>query len=185
MKLSRKSFLKSSAVITGGAMLGTNKLLASLMREDNRLQNIRNNYGVYTEKGGSIGWYIDDDALVVVDTQFPDSAKNFPDLVRKKTARKIDIVFNTHHHADHTSGNVFLRDHTEKIVAQENCPVLQRKRNAKPGEEDKLVYADTTFKKDYSANLGKETVNASYFTHAHYRRTIWIGTNTSIIFKCI
>ena len=132
MKLSRKSFLKSSAVITCGALLSGNKLLASLMREDNRLQNIRNNYGVYTEKGGSIGWYIDDDALIVVDTQFPDSAKNFLDLVRKKTARKIDIVFNTHHHADHTSGNVFLRNHTEKIVAQQNCPVLQRKRNAKP-----------------------------------------------------
>lgn len=167
MKLTRKSFLRTSAIVTGGALLSGNKLLASLMQEDNKLQIIRGNYGVYTEKGGSIGWYIDDDALIVVDTQFPDSAKNFLDLLRKKTDRKIDIVFNTHHHGDHTSGNVFLREHTEKIVAQENCPVLQRKRNAKPGEEDKLVYADTTFGSAYEADLGGETIIAFHLVPAH------------------
>jgi glyoxylase-like metal-dependent hydrolase (beta-lactamase superfamily II) len=167
MKLTRKSFLKTSALIAGGAALSGNKLLASLLQDDKRLQIIRDNYGIYTEKGGSIGWYINDDALIVVDTQFTDTAKNFLDLVRKNTERKIDIVFNTHHHADHTSGNVFLREHTEKIVAHENCPVLQRKRNAKPGEEDKLVYADTTFKDNFKTDLGSEVVNAFHLIPAH------------------
>jgi len=167
MKLTRKSFLKTSAIISGGALLSGNKLLASLMREDKRLQIIRGNYGVYTEKGGSIGWYIDDNALIVVDTQFPDSAKNFLDLIREKTKRKIDIVFNTHHHGDHTSGNVFLSGHTEKIVAQENCPVLQKKRNAEPGKEDELVYANTTFKDNLSFDLGNEVLNAFHIKPAH------------------
>lgn len=167
MKLSRKSFLKTSAVITGGALFSGNKLLASLIQEDNRLQIIREGYGIFTERGGTIGWYINDDALVVVDTQFPGSAKTFLDLVRKKTDRKIDIVFNTHHHGDHTSGNVFFREYTEKIVAHENCPKLQRKRNAKPGEEDKLVYADTTFRDNYSSDLGREVVKAYHLNPAH------------------
>jgi cyclase len=165
MKLTRKSFLKTSAVITGGALFSGNKLLASLIQEDNRLQVIRDGYGVFTEKGGSIGWYINDDALVVVDTQFPETAKTFLDLLRKKTDRKIDMLFNTHHHADHTSGNVFLREHTDKIVAHENCPVLQRKRITE--EVENIVFADTTFSKKFSADLGGETIKAYHLIPAH------------------
>lgn len=165
MKLSRKSFLKTSAVITGGMMLGGNKLLASLAAADNRLQVIRGGYGVYTNRGGSIGWYIDDNALVVVDTQSPETAKHFLKLVRKKTDRKIDIVFNTHHHGDHTAGNVFFREHTESIVAHENCPVLQKKRNAEG--TDKIEYADTTFSDEFNADLGGETINAFHLIPAH------------------
>ena len=47
--------------------------------------------------------------------------------IREKTERKIDILFNTHHHGDHTSGNYYLKDYADKIVAQENCPALQKK----------------------------------------------------------
>jgi glyoxylase-like metal-dependent hydrolase (beta-lactamase superfamily II) len=166
MNITRKTFLKTSALVTGGAIISGNKLLASMLQEDNRLQVIRGNYGIYTEQGGTIGWYINDDALIVVDTQSKETAKNFFDLVRKKTDRRIDIVFNTHHHGDHTSGNPFFRDLADKIVAHENCPVLQKKRNEHRSEEP-LVYADTTFSESFTNDLGSETVNAFHLIPAH------------------
>ncbi len=167
MKISRKTFLKSTAILSGGMFFQGSKLLTSLVDDDNRFQTIKGNYGVFTQSGGTIGWFISDDALIVIDTQFPENAKNLMNGIRKKTSRDIDILFNTHHHADHTSGNPYLKPFSKTIVAHENCPILQRKRLAKPGEEDKLVYADTTFSKDYSVQIGKEKLTAFHYGPAH------------------
>lgn len=167
MKFTRKQFIKTSALISGGILLQSNKLLSTLSMEDNRFKLLRNNIGVFTEKGGSIGYYIHDDALVVIDTQFPDSAKLLMDGIRAKTDRKIDLLFNTHHHGDHTSGNSYLKPFSKDIVAHENCPIIQRKRNAKPGEEDKLVYANKTFTDSFTQDLGAEKITAFHITAAH------------------
>ncbi len=167
MKFSRKEFIKTSALLGGGILIQGNKLLSSLTLDDSRFKTIRKNYGVFTQQGGTIGYYINDDALVVIDSQFPDSAKNLMDGLREKTSRKIDILFNTHHHGDHTSGNSYLKPFCGKIVAQENVPVLQRTRNMKPGEEDKIVTADTTFKEEYKADLSSEKITAFHIVPAH------------------
>jgi cyclase len=167
MKFTRKQFIKTSAIISGGMFLQTNKLLASLSADDKRFNSLRGNIGVFTEKGGSIGYYVDDDALVIIDTQYPDTAKNLMTGIREKTNRKIDIVFNTHHHGDHTSGNTYLKEFTNKIVAQENCPKIQRKRNLKPGEKDNLVYANVTFTDQFNADLGNEKITAFHLQAAH------------------
>ena len=36
---------------------------------------IRRNISVFTARGGTIGYYITPDAVVVIDSQFPDTAK--------------------------------------------------------------------------------------------------------------
>lgn len=167
MKFSRKEFIKTSALLGGGLLFSGNKLLALVSEDDNRFKEIRKHFGVFTQQGGTIGYYMNDDALVVIDTQFPDSAKNLMNGLRKKTDRKIDILFNTHHHGDHTSGNPYLKPFSKKIVAHENVPVLQRKRNMKPGEEDKIVTADVTFKDRFSEDIGSEKVTAFHLMPAH------------------
>jgi glyoxylase-like metal-dependent hydrolase (beta-lactamase superfamily II) len=167
MKFTRKQFIKTSALIGGGILFQGNKLLTTLSTDDKRFKTLRNNIGVFTEQGGSIGYYIHDDALVVIDTQFPDSAKLLMEGIRAKTDRKIDLLFNTHHHGDHTSGNPYLKPFTKDIVAHENCPKIQRKRNAKPGEEDQLVYANLTFTDNYKTDLGDEKINAFHLQPAH------------------
>jgi glyoxylase-like metal-dependent hydrolase (beta-lactamase superfamily II) len=131
------------------------------------IKKIGSNIGIYTEKGGTIGWYVSDDAVVVVDSQFPDSAQNFIGELKKKTKRKIDILFNTHHHGDHTSGNYYLNDFVNEIVAQENCVKLQEKFYGKGEQKEKQVYAGTTFKDEWELDLGNERIKASYFGKAH------------------
>jgi hypothetical protein len=40
-----------------------------------KFEAIRRNVGYFTMRGGTIGWLIGPDALVIVDTQFADTAK--------------------------------------------------------------------------------------------------------------
>ncbi|MCK7530603.1 MAG: MBL fold metallo-hydrolase [Marinilabiliales bacterium] len=72
---------------------------------------LRNNVGFFTERGGTIGWMISKDGLVVVDTQFPEQAQHLIEAIRKQSGRQIDLLVNTHHHGDHTGGNIAFKAH--------------------------------------------------------------------------
>jgi glyoxylase-like metal-dependent hydrolase (beta-lactamase superfamily II) len=168
MYISRKTFIKSASLLTGGILLGIHDSLAKvLQQEDSGFKVLRDNLGIYLGGGGTIFWYISDDAVVVIDTQNPGSAKNFITGLKEKTNRKINFLFNTHHHADHTSGNIYFKPYVEKIVAQENCPKLQKKAYGEGEKANEQVYADTTFSDKWSQNLGKEKITAAYITPAH------------------
>ena len=126
--------------------------------------DVRRNVSVFTARGGTIGLLLTPDAVVVVDSQFADTAKLFLDGLQPKTTRKIDYLINSHHHGDHTGGNKVLQPSVAKIVAHANVPGLQKKA-AKTDENQ--AYADTTFDKEWKASVGKETVSARYYGPAH------------------
>lgn len=167
MKYTRKEFIKTSALLGGGILFSGNYFSKKHYEDDNRFKLLREGFGVFNARGGSIGYYYDEDALVVIDAQFPETAKIFIDGLRTKTDRNIDLLFNTHHHGDHTSGNPYLKQFAKNIVANENCVKLQIKRNTKPGEEDKIVTADLTFTDAFNADIGKEKINAFHLYPAH------------------
>lgn len=166
MKLTRKQFLKSGALLTGGLILPGFKFYNPFQEPTYKFTTIRNNIGIFTERGGTIGWYATNDALVVIDSQYPESAKNLIEGLKQKTQRKIDILFNTHHHGDHTAGNIVLKDYTNKIVAHENCKALQEK-NYGGNPEKPQAYPTATFTNTWGENIGKEKVVARYFGPAH------------------
>ena len=169
MKLTRKDFLKTSSLIAAGAFFGSNKLLSAMAQNKSagNLHMLNDNIGVYTEKGGTIGFYFSDDALIIIDTQFPDTAKNFTELLKKHTTRKIDYVINTHHHQDHTAGNFYFKDIAGHIVANENSVELQKKFYGKGDSTDKQAYADLTFAETWNLELPNEKLNVSYYKPAH------------------
>ena len=82
--------------------------------------------GLFTCRGGTIGSLVNADGIAAVDAQFPDSAKLFLDGLPERRGRKIDLLINSHHHGDHTSGNSVFQPETKAIVAQENVPALQK-----------------------------------------------------------
>ncbi|NJD22184.1 MAG: MBL fold metallo-hydrolase [Melioribacter sp.] len=166
MKFTRKEFLKTGALIAGGVLIQGNKFFYSEPQKTLGLITIRDNFGIYIERGGTIGWYAAKDAVVVIDSQFPETVNKFITELQKKTTRKIDLFFNTHHHADHTGGNVYIKDFAKKMIAHENCVALQKKSYGNnPGTQQ--VYADTTFADEWKQKIGKETVVAKYFGPAH------------------
>ena len=166
MKFTRKEFLKTGALITGGVLVQGHKFLYRAQEKVSGFKTIRDNVGIYTERGGTIGWYAAKDAVVVIDSQFPDSVKNFMTELHKKTGQRISRFFNTHHHGDHTSGNVYIKDFTDKMIAHERCVELQKKSYGNDPNKPQ-AYADTTFEKEWREELGSETVSAKYFGPAH------------------
>lgn len=128
--------------------------------------DVRRNVGIFTMRGGTIGWLVNRDAVAVVDTQFPDAANAcLAGLKQKSSNRGIDAVFNTHHHGDHTSGNAVFRAEAKRIVAHANVPDLLRK-TANPNAAAPTV-PDATFDKTWSQDFGDEKITARYDGPGH------------------
>lgn len=165
--MNRRNFLLNTALATAGTLLPFNTFSNALFRRD--FIAIRRNVGVYTERGGTIGWLINDNALVAVDSQFPDSAANCVAGLKKRTALKMDYLINTHHHGDHTAGNSAFKEYTNHIVAHENVPGYQMKAAEARGQEtvDAQVTADMTFTESWKQDVGDEIVHATHYGPAH------------------
>lgn len=165
--MNRRKFLFNSAMVGAGAILPFNAISKTFFRSD--FSTIRRNVGVYSERGGTIGWLINNDALVAVDAQFPDSAANCIAGLKERTSRKMDYLINTHHHGDHTAGNIAFQEYTDHIVAHENVPGYQLKVAESRGQEalDAQVTADMTFAEKWSQDVGDEIMHATHYGPAH------------------
>jgi cyclase len=128
---------------------------------------LRRDVGIFTGRGGTIGWLVTPDAAVVVDSQFPDTARPCLDGLKSRTARPIDLLVNTHHHPDHTSGNVVFQPVVRNIVAHRNVPALQKRSAEERNTVDSQAYADTLYDTEWSRSLGRETLKLQYFGAAH------------------
>ena len=169
MSLDRRQFVVLSALGFVGT-LGDRLVFAQAPAQAPTVpefKDVRRNVGTFTARGGTIGYLVTPDAVVVVDSQFAETAPMFLKGLQPKTSRKIDFLINSHHHPDHTGGNKVMQPNVGKIVAHVNVPGLQKKQAATSKSEDNQAYADTTFDKDWKTTVGKETVSARYYGPAH------------------
>jgi glyoxylase-like metal-dependent hydrolase (beta-lactamase superfamily II) len=169
MELNRRDFVVLSSLGLAGA-LGPRALFAQAPAAAPAVpefKDVRRNVGVFTARGGTMGYLVTPDAVVVVDSQFADTAPMFVKGMQSKTTRKFDLLINSHHHPDHTGGNKVLQPSVGKIVAHANVPGLQKKQAAQQKTEENQAYADTTFDKEWKTTVGKETVSARYYGPAH------------------
>jgi glyoxylase-like metal-dependent hydrolase (beta-lactamase superfamily II) len=174
MKPNRREFILTSSLAVAGGAFGSVRLLAQQPAAGAappvvpQFASLRRNVGTFTARGGTMGWLVGPDAVIVVDSQFADTSKMFLDgFAPMIKGRKIDLLINSHHHPDHTGGNRTLQPSVVKIVAQENAPNLQRKQAAAQKTEANQAYADTTFKTDWRVDLGSEVVSARYYGPGH------------------
>lgn len=126
---------------------------------------LRRNVGIFNQRGGTIGWLVSPDGLLVVDTQFADTAPNLLAGLKARSSRQIDVLINSHHHPDHTGGNGVLRGSVKQIVAHvrslENQKVQAERMKAA------TTLPDVTFPDTWSVTLGDETIRARHWGPAH------------------
>ena len=128
-------------------------------------KELRRNVGLFTGRGGTIGWLHNSEALVGIDTQFPDSAETFINGVKERGAGSMDLLVNSHHHNDHTAGNGVFASFTQHIIAHEKVPIYQR--NANQNADSTPVTADQRFSSKWSGDFGDETLHLMHYGAAH------------------
>lgn len=165
--MKRREFLLKSTLMGAAAVLPFNKIWA--LAQDDPFKSLRRNVGTFTGQGGTIGWLINKGGVVIIDSQYPESAGTCISGLEEKTDLPFDMLINTHHHGDHTAGNPVFRDKVKKIVAHENVPELQRKSAASRGQErlDAQVYADTTYQNSWKDDIGDEIIHLTHNGPAH------------------
>lgn len=171
--MNRRDFLFRSSLLVSAGLLVRSPLGAQAPMPAatpgplGTFQALRRQVGIFTGRGGTIGWLADPAALVVVDTQFPDTAAFCLAGLPGRGARMIDAVINTHHHGDHTGGNGIFKAAARTIVAQANVPRLQLAAAERAGTVEKQVFADQTFPEVWRREIGDEVVTAQYHGPAH------------------
>ena len=178
--MNRRAFLLRSAGLAGASLLSRSFLRAQASApvagtagstaggpSFTEFKALRRNTGIFTGRGGTIGWLASPAAVAVIDTQFPDTAEMCLAGLPGREWRTLDVVLNTHHHFDHTAGNPVFKPATRTIVAQTNVPKLQFAAAEKEGNLADQVFADTTFADVWRHECGDEDVLAQFFGPAH------------------
>ncbi|MBS1919059.1 MAG: MBL fold metallo-hydrolase [Bacteroidetes bacterium] len=165
--MNRRSFLQNSSLALGALTLAQKTILSSLFDPTWKITMLRNHIGIFTERGGTIAFLLYKKGIVIVDAQFPDTSKHLIDELKKKSEEPFTKLINTHHHADHTSGNISFKGITEHVLAHENSLKNQKRVAATQQTEDKQLFPDQTFTDIWSEKFGKEKVSLSYFGQGH------------------
>ena len=181
MHLSRRSFLTVSAATPLAIAIGKESALRAWQQQPAPIKAvftpIRNDIGYFTGRGGTIGYLINKDGVAVVDSQYMDSAALcIAGLQERSSNRGVDVLINTHHHADHTGGNPAFKGIAKHIVAQAHAVELQKQvydaavktaadKGGNPPAE--ILVADQTFTDTWTDKIGKEKITAKKYTPAH------------------
>lgn len=85
-----------------------------------KLEKLADNiYCIYGE-GGNIGLIVTEKNAILIDDQFAPLVPGLLKVVKSVTDKPIKYLINTHHHGDHTGGNIALAKQVQVIVAHAN-----------------------------------------------------------------
>src|SRR5258707_14915949 len=116
--MQRRNFIRNTSLtIAGLALINRNIAAAFFNQPAFKIKMLTDDIGVFTEKGGTILFYIAKKDIVVVDAQFPDSAQHLIDELKKRSENPFKLLINTHHHGDHTAGNIAFKDIVPHVLA--------------------------------------------------------------------
>lgn len=167
--MQRRSFLRNTGLtLAGFSLLNKGSLAAFLSDPAWKIKMLTDEIGIFSEKGGTIAFLLTKKGIVVVDAQFPDNAQHLIDELKKRSEKAFRYLINTHHHGDHTAGNIAFKGLVEHVVAHENSKTNQEKVAKTQKTEEKQLYPDITFGEDgWIKKMGKEKIKTCYFGPAH------------------
>ncbi len=163
--MQRRSFLQSSGLVLPlSAFPSWINLLSPSPYE---MKPLRRNVGIFSEKGGTIGWLIQPDSIVIVDSQFREQAGHLIDEIKKRPVAPVRYLINTHHHGDHTSGNIAFQGIAQHVLAHENSRINQMNSAKKNGNEAEQLYPDKIYTDRWQEKFGDETIDIQYWGPGH------------------
>ena len=165
--MERRQFIQNTALTIGALTLGQQKILSALVEDPWKITMLRNDVGIFEERGGTIAFLLNKKGIAVVDSQFPDQSNHLITELKKKTEKPFKVLINTHHHGDHSSGNISFKGLVEHVLAHENSKKNQVANAQKNKSEDKQLYPDQTYTDVWCQKVGKERICLYYFGAGH------------------
>ena len=166
--MNRRNFIQNAALTIGAFTLLPNGLWAkSSLENPYKIKELRGGVNVFTEKGGTIAFLNTKKGMVVVDSQFPEQSQHLIDELKKQSTNPFKLLINTHHHGDHSGGNISFKGLVEHVVAHENSLANQKNVSVKQKTEEKQLFPDITFSNTWKQKVGKEQIKAYYFGAGH------------------
>jgi len=166
--MKRRNFIKNASLAAALVTFSKQNTWAKLLRlQDYNFLTLRDSIGVFTEAGGTIGWLDAEEGYLVIDAQFPHSAPHLIAELQKLGSKPFNYLINTHHHGDHTAGNIAFKGLVGKVVAHNNSLINQKTVAKRSGTESEQLYPDTVFTESWELKTGKEFIKAHYFGAGH------------------
>jgi len=166
--MQRRNFIRNSSLAFAGLAILSNKTLAQLLADPTwKIKMLTDNIGVFTEKGGTILFMIGKEGLTVVDAQFPEQSQHLIDELKKRSQLPFELLINTHHHGDHTAGNISFKGLVKNVLAHENSKANQERVAKEKKNEDQQLYPNQTYATTWSQAVGTEEIAMHYFGAAH------------------
>lgn len=118
-------------------------------------------------RGGNIGALSTDEGLLVVDSQFKETADSvMKALGSLPRGEKIKYLINTHYHGDHTSGNEIIGRGAE-IIMHPQCKLALEEMYREKGLESGYLDRVRIWEEGMKISIGGETVSLLYFGNGH------------------
>ncbi len=165
--MNRRSFIRSGVFAVGALTIAQHKVLAALQIDPWKITMLRKGVGIFTEKGGTIGFLIGKEDIVVVDTQFPDQSKHLIEELKKQSSNPFKLLINTHHHGDHSGGNIAFKGMVPHVLAHANSKANQERVAKEKKTEDQQLFPDQIFTDTWCEKMGKEEICLHYFGAGH------------------
>ena len=163
----RRQFIRTSMLTAGALTITNSRLMAHFFTDPWKVKMLTDQIGIFTEKGGTIAFFLSSEGIIVVDAEFPDQAKHLITELKHRSENPFKLLINTHHHLDHTAGNIEFKGLVENVIGHENCLVNHKRVAEQQKNIDKQLFADTTFGSTWKTRVGGEKIKAHYFGAGH------------------
>ena len=180
----RRSFIQNSALAFGALTIAQQNLLKMFADDPWKITMLTDNLGIFTERGGTIAFLLEKKEIVVVDAQFPEQSKHLIDELKKRSDKPFKLLINTHHHGDHTAGNISFKGIVEHVLAHANSLTNQKNSAIANKSEDKQLYPDQTYTDTWCDKFGKEKICLYYYGAAHTNGDSYIHFEHANIVHC-
>ena len=115
--------------------------------------------------GGNVAVYVTGEGVILVDDKFEQDYENIMAKVKSVTDQPVKYVLSTHHHSDHSGGNVKFLPTAEIIsTANARANIVEHKQ---PGAPADMAPARVVFTEECSVFLGGKEVRAHYYGRGH------------------
>lgn len=182
--MQRRTFIRNTVFTFGALTLAQQKILSAFVQEPWKITMLTDAIGIFEERGGTIAFLLSKKGIVVVDSQFPDQSKHLIDELKKRSENPFKLLINTHHHGDHTAGNISFKGIVEHVLAHENSKKNQEAGAVKNKNEDKQLYPDQTYTNTWCEKIGKEKICLYYYGAAHTNGDSFVHFEHANIVHC-